>query len=968
MRLNAVPIDKEAMFFRTAPFFLFPLQLLVRTRLKGLLPWLLGLSLLIGACTPNLASLVSSGPHWPHDISDLPEDPTVTFGVLPNGFRYVLKQNNEPENNISMRMLFEVGSLMETEQQRGFAHFLEHMAFNGTTNFPAGEMVQYFQRLGMDFGADTNANTGYDRTIYYLELPTNEPPVVIDSLQLLHDYAQGVLFEPAEMEQERQIINSELRSRNSVEFRTFHANLDFMLPNSRLSRRPIGGNPQIISQASRQDLLNFYRTWYRPERMTLIVVGHFSLDAMEQGIRRFFGDLQAIPTPENPPLDTFQGKPLEAYLHPEPDSEVTQVAIQTAHPIEVDSRAHRKTRLLLHLAHMVLTGRLESEAQRQDSATLEGRAEYYSYLDAINVSELRLAGSPQDWQALLQTAEQELRRGLLHGFFPSELDGQKALLLNAFEDYAKSANSRSSTQLADQIVEALDHGEVFMEPSEELNLVREALTEATPQRVHAVFQQFWEEAPVKVFVTGNIPSVHDETAILETYRQSQLVAVKAPQIRKAVRFAYTDFGPPGEVVEWQEHEDLKLTQVRYRNNVRLNLKQMGTNYVLVNVRFGSGLLSAPLDKPGLIPFTARTLVLGGLQKHPYEDLVNIFSGKTVEANFAVGEDAFVWEAETSTRSLQNQLQILCAYMVDAAYRPESARSTRKAVEPLYKHLEHSLNGIIENQITRFLRGNDSRFGFPEKPEFLKRNLQEMQSWLEKPLRDSYLEITLVGDFEKEEAIQLVGETFGALPKRAAIKPPMTAQRQLEFPQGVPKKVFQYSTQTPQGFAMIVWPTVDTTDMRRVYQLNVLAAILQDRIRVKIREDLGKIYEYYVANQSSLTFTDFGMLGALTTVDPQDVDTVTTLMEQIGQDLHDEGAKPDEFERAFTPQIADLRNHQSNANWWLTFLAGSQENPRQLEWLREISRDYQSIQLEEVNALAQQYLGADRSVKVMVVPK
>ncbi|MDB6167044.1 MAG: Zinc protease, partial [Lacunisphaera sp.] len=220
-----------------------------------------------------LAPLLAFAADFPHETSDLTVDPAVKWGRLDNGLRYALLHNQEPKGRVSVRLAVKVGSLYENENQRGLAHFLEHMAFNGSVHFPSANVVEFFQKLGMDFGGDTNASTNFDRTIYQLELPDTKPGTLRESLTFFADVAGGLKLETREIEKERGIILSEKRARDSVGLRTFVAELEFLVPDTRFPQRIPIGVDEVIKSADHARFAEFYDAWYRPERMVLVIAG-----------------------------------------------------------------------------------------------------------------------------------------------------------------------------------------------------------------------------------------------------------------------------------------------------------------------------------------------------------------------------------------------------------------------------------------------------------------------------------------------------------------------------------------------------------------------------------------------------------------------------------------------------------------------------------------------------------------------
>ena len=276
--------------------------------------------------------------------SDLKPDPTARYGTLPNGLRYVIRPNQEPKDRASLRFVVAAGSFHETEDQRGLAHFLEHMAFNGSTHYPDGdELIKYFQRLGMNFGGDTNANTSFDRTQYLLELPDTKPATVAEGLRVFSDHASGLLLKQSEIDQERGIILSEKRTRDSVGYRTLIAQYDFAFDGSLFPRRLPIGETEVIQQSSRDRFVAFYDTWYRPELISIVVVGDIDAAAVEQQIIATFTPLSARaparPKPDLGRLNLSATEGTRAFYHYEPEQTGMGISINTIIAHAPDSRS-----------------------------------------------------------------------------------------------------------------------------------------------------------------------------------------------------------------------------------------------------------------------------------------------------------------------------------------------------------------------------------------------------------------------------------------------------------------------------------------------------------------------------------------------------------------------------------------------------------------------------------------------------
>ena len=267
---------------------------------------------------------------WPHEQSDLAPDSNLVFGKLPNGFRYVLMKNKTPLDRVSMHLMVQAGSLNEADDQQGFAHFLEHLLFCGTTHFKPGELIRYFQSIGMDFGADANARTGFTDTVYDVLLPNGSRQSLADGLKVMRDFADGALLLPDEIDRERKVVLAEKLTRDSSSYRTFESSLKFSFPDSLISRRLPIGDESVLKKADQAVLKRFYDTWYRPETMILVAVGDLDPAVGAGLIEEAFASLsfraEGMPAPDIGKID-HQG--VKAFYHYEAESGTAAVSIGT---------------------------------------------------------------------------------------------------------------------------------------------------------------------------------------------------------------------------------------------------------------------------------------------------------------------------------------------------------------------------------------------------------------------------------------------------------------------------------------------------------------------------------------------------------------------------------------------------------------------------------------------------------------
>lgn len=935
-----------------------------------------------GAAVPSpLAASEDSAPDpvpLAHEGSDIPADPAVTWGLLPNGMRYAILPNAEPPERVSLRLYVDAGSLMERDDQQGLAHFLEHMAFNGTENFPAGEMVEYFQRLGMGFGNHTNAHTSFHETVYKLELPDNTEAMLGEGFQLLRDYADGMLLLQEEIDDERGIILSEKRTRDSVGWRTFVEQIAFAFPDHLVADRLPIGIEKVIREADRDRFADFYRDWYTPNRMVLVAVGDIEPEQVEALVRKHFEDLPAREKTPAPDLGTVSERGLSAHYHYEKEAGETSVSIESLVPREnpPDNRERRRHDMRLTLANDILGLRLDRLAKDEDapisSAAIHG-GDFYS-LNFARYGGIYADCKPGDWEDALALIEQELRRALEFGFTEAELAQAKADMLHDYEEAAKQMATRKSAALANTLASRIGARRVFTSPEQDLPRVREELEKVTAEECREELVTLWKGSKeTLLYVDGNAVIEGDDpaAAILAAHERSAAQEIAPPEEEEAAAFSYTELPEPGRIAEREDIEDLGVTQLRFENQVRVNLKptDFEKETIRVKARVGGGLLTEPKDRPGLARYSGSILDGGGLEAHSEEDLQRIFAGQSVEVGIGTASDAFVFGGTTNAGDLRDQLLLMRAYLTHPGYRKEADTEFRRGLDSLYEQLARTPTGVYTDRASRFLHGGDPRFGYPEREVLESYTPDDAREWLEGELDGSYLELTLVGDFDREEAISLVAETFGSLPERAAEKPAYTEERKVAFP-GATDRVFPFPTSIPKGMAVVQWPTTDYYEIHKTRRLGMLGAIFSDRLRVKVREELGDAYSPSAHNAPSDTWSGYGSMIASVVVDPGQAESVRDVIAGISEELATGDAiGEDELERALKPVLTSLEERVRDNGYWMgSVLEASQEYPQRLDWARNFVEDYRSINARDINALAKEYLRADKRVSLLIVPE
>lgn len=920
---------------------------------------------------------------FPQDESDLKPDPNARFGTLPNGLRYVILPNHEPRGRVSLRLLVLAGSLEEKEDQRGLAHYLEHMAFNGSTHFPLDTstnpptptLVEFLQHFGMGFGGDTNASTSFDRTLYLLELPRADDKTLAKGLEVFADYAGGLLLLDDMVDKERGIILSEKRVRDTVSYRTFVAEFESMLGDTLIPKRMPIGEADIITAAKRDRFVDFWNTWYRPEKMVVIVVGDIADPAaVEKLVKDACSGLAprvpAQPTPSLGELAHFDG--VKSFFHADAELPSTDVSITTITPYthEPDTAAHELKLLPRSLAVSMLNQRFAQLAKKEDAPFTAASVSIGEQFNFYHEASVDVTCKPDQWQAALDMGEQELRRALTHGFSDDELKRASASFLNELDHAAKSASTRSSKALATELAQSLLDGNVFTSPEQDLALFKPALDKITAKDCLEALRAAFATNGRYVMVAGNLKIDGDASGVITAaYKKSQSVAVAPWHEEKQAEWAYANFGAPGKVVERKHIDDLDIDLVTFSNGVRLNIKktdfEAGT--VKLGARIGGGVVTEPLGQRGLSAFAGATFDAGGLGKHSVDDLERLFAGKNIELGFAPAADAFTFAGTTTADDLQLEMQFLAAKITDPGYRPESLREARKGFEQMYNMYDHTSAGPLRIEVANIIAGGDPRIGLPPREVMMQRNLDEVKAWLAPQFASAPLEVALVGDLNVDAAIDAAAKTIGALPTRGP-RPDLATLEKITFPPNPFVKDYTILTEIPKTQLALFWPTNDGIDIHRRRRLTVLAAVFSDRLRVQVREKIGGSYSPRAMSDASETFPAYGYIEANIDVDPAMAGKISDAAVAAADDLATKGLTEDELARVRLPMQTALKESlRSNDYWLMNVLSRAQEKPEMLDWVRTRMDDFNSISVDELDALAKQYFGRFRVSRVTIAP-
>ena len=907
-----------------------------------------------------------------HERSDLKPDPAARFGKLPNGMRYVIYRNATPPGEAAMRFRFDTGDLMETDEQNGLAHFIEHMAFNGTKNVPEGEMNKMLAREGIAFGADSNAFTAPDQTVYMLNIPGVNDRRLDVAFTFMRELAGEILFDPAAIDRERGIIVSEDRSQYPPSRRSFVTEMQFLFKGQPIAQRLDIGNLDVIRKAPRERFVEYYDRYYRPERATLIVVGDVDPDKIEAEIRRRFSDWTAKgPAGPEPDLGRVAQRGFEVASFTMPGA-LQGVGMSWLRPYEEQppATAERVRRSRERLAMAVLNRRFARLIEAGDAPFTGANASSSDFLRSGEVTSVDMQPTPGRYADALKVAENEVRRLVQYGVLQSELEREIAQTRTALQAQVAGAATRRTTQIADQIAGSLASDDVFLSPAQQLAVFEDAVRGYTAAEASRIArEQFTGSGPL-LFASSPTPIEGGEPALAAAYQGATKLAVAAPQEVKAKAWPYQAFGAAGRVTKREEIADLGVTRVTFDNGVVLLVKptDFRDDQIIVSTRFQGGRFGLPKDLV-TAALTQGGFVAGGLEALTEEEISQTLTGKVYGAGFGITDDAYVLSGNTRPEDLAVQMQVLAAYAAHPGWRAPPIDRKKADLQNILNVIESSPRNMAQIQHARLVRSGDARWGLPSRDELAKPvDLAALRRAIDPALASAPIEVLMVGDVTVDQAIAQTAATFGALPKRAAAGPRMQGADRISFTKASGPVRLTHTGRQDVALGLVAWPTDDFfDDPREARTMQVLRALLQIRTIEKMREELGSTYSPGLLQESSEKFDDFGLIGMLAEVDPAQIDPLLAAMHEVADDLKKTPINQDELDRSVKPLLDTLAKDRAGNEYWAGRLATASWDPKRLDIIRTQEAALRAVTAADLQRAAQKYLKKETAYTLRIDP-
>ncbi|HEY5711048.1 MAG TPA: insulinase family protein [Allosphingosinicella sp.] len=908
---------------------------------------------------------------WLYRGSDIARDPAWHFGTLPNGLRYAVRRNALPAGQVSIRIRIDAGSLHERDDERGWAHFVEHMMFRGTEHYPDHQARQIWQQLGASFGSDTNARTDATDTVYQLDLPHADRASLDTSLNVLSEMMAHARFEPAAVTAERPVVLAEKARRSEIAVRYQEIIRPLYYSGVRFANRDPIGVDETLNAATPDGLRAFYRRWYRPERAAIVMVGDADPAMMEELIRARFGGWTGVgPAPADPEY----GRPTEPA---NPVASLTYAGVPTSvnvawlRPYEAIPHTMARERLYLEdlLASAIINRRLEAHA-RGRSAFIGGAIGSARQRNVVNSTTLQLTAHNGSWRQSMEEAFAIITDALRAPPSTVEIDRELQNLRTGVSAAVQGEATALSQNRAEQLVGAIDVGAVVATAQTVLDNFERNAPEMTPDRVGAAMQRLFVGLGPRMLVVSPEPIEGGDAALAAGLAAARAAA--PAQRLAARRVTFSDLpspGRPGREVSRERIADMDVTIVRFDNGSTLTFKHTDfeRGSVQVRLRFGGGVSAMAPDRPSFA-WLAGLIAPSGLARLDLDGMERLLTGRRIGLGFAVDEEAFVLAGQTNSTDLADQLRLLTVKLTHPRWDSVLfARFRSAAVESFDLHFS-SASARAARELGGVLRPADQRWRPIDKSEMENVTVNQFRAFYTPLLATGPVHAIIVGDTDLETAVAAMRRTVAALPRRPETRIPANALA-LQPPATNPEpRAFTHSGDPNQAYALIGWSTRGGIDNMRDRRALALAAnMFETRLFDRLREQEGATYAPNASSVAADSFPAWGVLYAAAEIRPASAATFFRIGREIIADMAAHAALPDEFARAQNPVLSGIERRVATNAYWIDAIEDWDHDPREIETVRSYLADYRGLTAEDVRRAVATYVTDQGDWSMLVLP-
>ena len=908
-----------------------------------------------------------------NDVPKLPLDKTVTYGTLPNGLKYYIKQNSKPENRVEFRLAVNAGSNQEDDNQRGLAHFLEHMAFNGSKNFKKNDLVNFLEGVGVKFGAHLNAYTSFDETVYMLQLPTDKKEVLDKGLLVLEDWASGLNFDSLEIEKERGVVVSEWRSGLGPNMRMLYKFLPTYYYQSRYAERLPIGDTTILKNCAHERLKSFYKDWYRPDLMAIMIVGDVNVEEMEAEIKSRFSDLKN-PQYERPKIEYELPKHKNTLVNISTDNEATNTQAYVVYKHDKQDQSTLDgyaTYIMNQLINSMMSNRLMELTQKADAPFIQAFGSYDEETRKNDAFSNFIFMKKDKYKEALTSILEENRRVQQYGFTASELDRAKIEVLKNLENALKEKDKTESRSLITEYVSHFLKGTSAPGIEAEYTIAKMIMPNITTKFINELAQSYITKENRVIIITApttekdKLPTENEILQIVNTIDNKNTTpyvdnVVTEPLISKELKGT--------NIISKIVDNKFNITTYTLGNGATVKVKNTDfKNDEILFSAYSPGGTSLYDDAQFMSADYSNAIVSeSGISNFDKMTLQKMLVGKSVGLSPYIDDLDEGFQGNATPEDLETMLQLLYLHQTEPRKSVNDFNTFMQQQHAIYDNLYHNPQYYFYKKYQDVMFKNNIRKGMPTKEKLDMVNLDNAIKYYQERFNDaSDFTYYFVGNTSKVDVESLIKKYIGSIP--AYNKKETWKDVNVQKPIGNIVSNTEMGA-TPKTFVGIqIHGDIKYTE-EEIIKYNIMSKVLSISLRESLREDKGGVYGVSVQNASSKYPKEKYAINIMFNADPPKTkELIDAVKEEISL-LIKNGTTEEKLNKVKETLRKEHETDIKENAYWLGEMIYATKYKSSLDEINNYISNVDKVTLEDIKLAASKYLSTDNFIQVTLEPK
>ncbi len=905
--------------------------------------------------------------------ANIPLDPKITHGTLDNGLQYYIRENKKPENRADLQIIIKCGSVLEHDNQAGLAHFTEHMCFNGTKHYPKDALVSFLESIGMRFGADLNANTGFDRTYYMITIPMDRPGVLDSGLMVLKDWLHNVTFDPIEIEKERGVIMEEWRLHQGAQERIMRKQLPVILNGSKYAKRIPIGDTAVILHAPRERFLELYNDWYRPDLAAIVCVGDFDKNVIEKKIKSMFSDIKN-PSNEKPRPDFKIPMQKQTMVSIATDKEwpYNLITLYFKHQGNVnESFGKYRDNLVSALLSKMLSERLSEKTHDANPPYIFANAVETHFMSNLDVFNFNAMVKETDFLKGMEAMLSVVFQAKEFGFTKTELARAKKEQMRFIEKAVKEKDKTESGRLAQEIARNFIDKEAVPGVVYEKELYDRFIPDIKMSEINSLIKKLIIRKNLVLTVSApkkegfKVPSEKELLAVYDKVSAKKFT----PYVDKVSDNPLFDRNvSKGRIINEDENEELGMTELTLSNGIKVYLKPTtfkndeilvqafspgGNSQVGIDDYYSASVASSLIDDAGIANFDAIAL-----QKK--------LSGKIVRINPYIGTMSEGFYGSVSPEDMETLFQLINLYFVSPRKDNKAFQSYITKLKEQLKNSKLDPNSAYRDTVNTVMSSYNPRSKPWDEDLIKKINYDKAFSFYQDRFSDaSDFTFIFVGNFKMKPMKTFIMKYIASLP--ALHRKEKGKDVGMRYPKGYVYKEL-HKGKADKSSVRLVFTGPFKWNRENRYELQSLTQVLNMKMREKIREDKGGTYGIYsYASPSKYPHQRYRLdigFGAK----PARVKNLVTTLKNLLKDIKTNKVADSYIEKVKEIQIRQREINLKKNRYWLRHIYNDLYNGDDMSDILHSDKLYETLNSEMILKTAKKYLNFDRMAEFILYPE